>query len=225
MELGRAFRAAYVGGLKRLLRHGKLKLGGSVAGLEDAAAQKQLLDKLESTDWNVFIEGPPKGVSDARNVVKYLARYISGGPIANGRIIGIQNSGVTFWARPKRSNRKHRGMNRPEPYRISGVEFVRRLSLHILPRGFTRCRRYGGFHNHNRADYIARSQRLLATPALNETIPDVQETSRDNTSSTDSSSGPTCPNCEMATTLVSQRSRPSWREIFNRVSTGRAPPC
>ena len=219
------FRDAYLHGLKRLLRQGKLKLGGSVAWLQCGAARKRWLDELEATDWNVFIEGPPQGSSDPRNVVKYLARYISGGPIADRRIIKADSRGVTFWARPKTSSRKRRGMNRPQPYRLSGEEFVRRWCLHILPRGFTRCRRYGGFHNHHRAEYMARSRKLLKARSPTDTILDLIEDPSVDRELPESALSPTCHKCEMATTLVSQQVRPSWKDIFFTSSAGRAPPC
>ena len=219
------FRKAYLRGLNRLLRQGKLKLGGSVAWLQDGAARQRWLDNLKATDWNVFIEGPPHGSSDPRNVVKYLARYISGGPIADRRIIKVDERRVTFWARPKTSNRKRRGMNRPERYRLTGDEFVRRWCLHILPRGFTRCRRYGGFHNHHRAEYLTRCRRLIGAKSPMDTNLDRTEDPSVDHAPPDSPPSPTCPKCEMATTFVSQQSRPSWKDIFFSASAGRAPPC
>ena len=71
---------------ERLLRQGKLKLGGSVEFLKDVS-QRDNGSTLEQTDWNVFIQGPPEGKSDPAQVVKYLAGYLTGGPIADSRLI------------------------------------------------------------------------------------------------------------------------------------------
>ena len=59
IKLGREFRKHYVRGLKRLLRQGKLKLGGSVDFLKNTHQRHAWLEGLEATDWNVFIQGPP----------------------------------------------------------------------------------------------------------------------------------------------------------------------
>jgi putative transposase len=129
VELGRAFRKHCARGLKRLLHQGKLKIGGSVEFLNDLDQRDDWLDQLEAIDWNVFIEGPPNGKSDPANVVKYLAGYLTGGPISDQRIIRADDDEVRFWARPKKSmssSGRRRGMNKSEPYRLSGLQFMRR---------------------------------------------------------------------------------------------------
>jgi hypothetical protein len=60
-------------------------------------------------------------------VLKYLARYLTGGPISDRRLIEHQDGKITFWAR---SHDKRAG-NPSKPYTLSGVEFTRRWSLHI----------------------------------------------------------------------------------------------
>ena len=82
----------------------------------------------------MFIEGPPHGTSKPTHVLKYLARYMSGGPIADRRLISYRNGQVTFWARTKDK------ANKSEPFSLRGEEFVRRWSMHILPKGYTRSR-------------------------------------------------------------------------------------
>jgi hypothetical protein len=75
-------------------------------------------------------------------VLKYLARYINGGPISNSRIIRDENDRVSFLARSKN---KAEG-NRPAPLELSAKGFVRRWSMHILPKGYTKSRSFGGYH-------------------------------------------------------------------------------
>ena len=70
-ELGRAFRKYYLLGLRRLLRQGKLKIGGSVAFLNNPLHRNAFLEQLAAIDWNVFSQGPPHGKSDPQQVVKY----------------------------------------------------------------------------------------------------------------------------------------------------------
>ena len=85
-DLGREFRKQYVHGLRRLIRSGKLRTEAEWAFLLDPVKRAAWLDELEATAWNVFVEGPPHGQSQPEHVVKYLARYISGGPIADRRL-------------------------------------------------------------------------------------------------------------------------------------------
>lgn len=102
IELGRVFRKTFVSGLKRLIQQGELQLGGNVDFLNDKQQRQDWLDQLEATDWNVFIEGPPNGDSKPSQVLKYLARYLTGGPIADSRIIGADDNEVWFHARSKK---------------------------------------------------------------------------------------------------------------------------
>ncbi len=127
IELGRQFRKHYVRGLRRLIRQSKLRIGGKLESLNDPASREDWLNNLEQIDWNVFIQGPPNGNSDPANVVKYLAGYLTGGPIAEGRIIEAGDNKATFWARPKKSTSKSKGrssMNEPRPYRLTGRQFM-----------------------------------------------------------------------------------------------------
>ena len=64
-------------------------------------------------------------------MLKYLARYMTGGPISDRRIIRDENDRVTFWARSKD---KAAG-NPSRPFPLPGKEFVRRWSMHILAQG------------------------------------------------------------------------------------------
>ena len=214
VELGSQFRKHYVRGLRRLIRQGKLKIGGSVEFLNAPAEREEWLGKLEQTDWNVFIQGPPSGKSDPANVVKYLAGYLTGGPIADGRIIKADDDEVTFWARPKKSTSQSKGrrnMNEPRPYRLTGRQFMQRWSLHLLPKGFTRSRCYGGYHGSKREGYLQRCRAFLSRQE--ESLPEVA--SLGVPEEKEEPEHP-CPKCESPMTLVASSRRPSWRQILER---------
>lgn len=200
-SLGREFRKQFIAGLRRLLSQGKLQLKGNVAWLQDATQREAWLHELQSTDWNVFIEGPPHGKSKPTHVIKYLARYMSGGPLADSRLISNRDGKVTFWARSKDK------ANKSEPFTLRGEEFVRRWSMHILPKGYTRSRSYGGFHCRKRAVYLALCRELRnvqeepATPAADPT-------------ERPEPSLPKCERCQIEMSCVASSPRPSWREVF-----------
>ena len=120
---------------------GKLRLEKEFAYLREESEREAWLEEMAATDWNVFVEGPPHGESRPKHVLKYLARYMSGGPIANSRLISDEDGTITFWARSK--DKSHG--NPREPFYLSGPQFARRWSMHILPKGYTRARSYGGF--------------------------------------------------------------------------------
>jgi hypothetical protein len=204
-ELGRNFRKHYIDGLRRLMRHGKLRLENEWSEFQDPTAWEAWLEELTATDWNVFVEGPPHGKSRPTDVLKYLARYIAGGPISDRRIISDDGGVVRFWARSKDKT----GGKPSEPFPLKGTEFVRRWTMHILPKGYTRSRSYGGYHGTKRAAYLDRCRQLLriATHAA---------ASTDDCLDDGEPSEPICPRCEIAMLCIHQQSRPSWKHIFQR---------
>ena len=153
--LGRLFRNKFVRALERLHRKGELQLEAD-SPLQDFAAFKRWCGELAEA-WNVYIEAPPPNARP-EHALKYLARYMSGGPISDGRLISHEEGRVTFWARDKSKQQRSR------PYELSGCEFTRRWSLHILPKGFTRSRCYGGFSSQHRVSYLAQCLDLLPPP-------------------------------------------------------------
>ena len=106
-----------------------------------------------------MIESPPSESSRGEDVLKYLARYLTGGPISDRRILSADEQEVTLLAR---EGKTAGGDRRQVPITLSSVEFVRRWSLHILPKGYTKTRRYGGWSNRRRDDYLEHWGRLLA---------------------------------------------------------------
>jgi len=198
VQLGHAFRDAFVEGVKRLVRRGRLRLDGDWSRLRDLNFLEDWLSPVTNSDWNVFIEGPPRGKSDPRRVLKYLARYMTGGPISDRRMIRDEENRVTFWARSKDQD------NRSRPFTVHGREFVRRWSMHVLPKGFTKSRRYGGYHGAKRGDYLERCRRLFAPS---------KESAKTVDASTPSKL-PKCPRCEIAMECLVSQPRRSWREVF-----------
>ena len=200
--LGRAFREKFADGFRSLAEAGKLRLEGEWAWLREPRARGAWLAELTQSDWNVFIEGPPHGKSDPAQVLKYLARYMTGGPISDGRIIRDENDYVTFWAR---SQDKAAG-NPSRPFELRGKEFVRRWAMHILPKGYTRSRSFGGYHGSKRQDYLDRCRELLgmATPPSPPSPERIEV------------SAPHCPRCEIEMHCIGQQRRPSWRDVFER---------
>ena len=200
--LGRRFRKKFADGFRRLVCGGKLRLEGDWAKLLEPKELEAWLAKVTESDWNVFIEGPPNGRSNPDQVLKYLARYVAGGPISDSRILSDENDHVTFWARSKN---KAEG-NRSRPFELSGKEFVRRWSMHVLPKGYTRSRCFGGYHGGKRKDYLNRCRELLTIPDPPPIEPPEEM----------EASAPTCPRCDIEMCCIEKQRRPSWKEVFDR---------
>jgi hypothetical protein len=131
---------------------------------------------------------------------------MTGGPISDSRIIAYDGQDVYFWARRRDKQ------NQSRPYRLSGRQFIERWSQHILPKGFTKSRCYGGFHNTKRAAYLEQCRQLL--PAVSDQPPAAQVP-------TTPGEAPTviakrnCPRCESEMIRLGETVRESWGKILD----------
>lgn len=162
-ELRCSYRDHFLRGLQRLFSTGKLKLTGEFASLQQPSGWRLLIDELQSGDWVSHIQPPPTTDGSVENVLKYLARYLSGGPISDSRIESTSNKDVTFMAR---EGTQSGGTAKQVPVTMSTVEFTRRWALHILPKGYTKTRRFGGWSNTRCAEYHQQCARALADTDL-----------------------------------------------------------
>jgi hypothetical protein len=90
-------------------------------------------------------------------VLDYLARYVFRIAITNARIVSLDDAGVTFAYRDRKT-----GCRRT--CRLSGDEFMRRFLQHVLPRGFHKVRYFGLWHPAHRED-AARVRQMLQLQA------------------------------------------------------------
>jgi hypothetical protein len=80
-----------------------------------------------------------KGVGNGEKALVYLGRYLYRGVIQEKDILRCENGLVTYrWKNSK--------TNKPEQRTVSGVEFLRLVLQHVLPKGFRRSRNYGFLH-------------------------------------------------------------------------------
>jgi len=95
---------------------------------------QSILDDLWSKPWVVYCE-PPLG--NSQQIVKYLGQYSHRVAINNNRIKHLDASSVTFSYKDYKDNANKKLTT------LSGVEFLRRFCLHILPYRFVKIRYYG----------------------------------------------------------------------------------
>jgi hypothetical protein len=94
-------------------------------------------------------------VAGPESVLEYLGRYTHRVAISNGRILRMDERTVTF------RYKDYRDGDRLKEMTLDGVEFVRRLSLHILPAGFTKIRHSGILGNNRRATCVPLAREAL----------------------------------------------------------------
>lgn len=116
--LSPVFRARFVAALRKTL-----------TGLD-----RDFYDALFKTPWVVYAKDAFGG---PQQVIEYLGRYTHKIAISNHRLLDITDKAVTFHYKDYRDASKKKIMT------LDAQEFIRRFSLHILPKGFMRIRHYG----------------------------------------------------------------------------------
>jgi hypothetical protein len=128
-------------------------------------------------------------------VVDYLARYAFRIAITNARIVAMDDTHVTF-------QYKVRDTGERETCRLTGIEFLRRFLMHVLPKGFHKLRYYGLWH-HTKRDLQQRARLLLSVLVrARSTEPDLiaevtAEANRavDDPDASEEGFSPSCPHC------------------------------
>ncbi len=115
--MGKVFRARFVENLRK-----------------EFTLPRSFYDKLFAKDWVVYAKRP---FSSPQYVLEYLGRYTHKIAISNHRIRSLANGRVGFSAKDYRKGGAKYSLG------LSDAEFIRRFSLHILPKGFVRIRHYG----------------------------------------------------------------------------------
>ena len=127
------FRGKLCAFLKTAIAAGDLVVPPSMT----AAKCQSLLNRLGRVRWNVRVqERYPHGVS----VAGYLARYMSGGPISDKRLVSISNDAVTFRYKDHRDGTQ-------QLMKLAPHDFLSRWMEHVPPRGLRMIRRSGLYAN------------------------------------------------------------------------------
>lgn len=126
-QLSDTFKGKFLGSLKRTLRK-QQKLAGFDFYIQQAWKKS----------WVVHCE---PSMAKAEHVIRYLGQYTHRVAISNDRILEMSDTHVTFIAKD------YRDKAQKNPVRLTGVEFIHRFCLHILPKRFVKIRHYG-IYNH-----------------------------------------------------------------------------
>jgi hypothetical protein len=150
--LSRLFRAKFIAYLKRAWGSGKLGFHGKLQDLAQRPNFNLWLKRITQHEWVVYAKPPFGG---PQQVLKYLARYTHRVAISNRRLLALQDDHVSFrW-----KDYTHAGQ--PASMTLQATEFIRRILLHVLPRGFVKIRHFGFLANRGRSDNIQLCRKLL----------------------------------------------------------------
>lgn len=147
--LAALFRGKFMAGLRALAPQLRFPDGCTLESLEP----------LYKKSWRIYLKRPFGG---PEQILRYLANYTHRVAIANSRIRSIdQATGtVQFTYRDYADGASVKALELP------GVEFIRRLSLHLLPRGFSKIRHYGLLANNRKSQAIAKARLALHSMAM-----------------------------------------------------------
>ncbi len=149
-QLSSAFKGKFLDSLKRTLRK-----------QDELPLFNSQIQQAYQTKWVVHCE---PSLASAEHVIKYLGQYAHRVAITNQRILDIADGKVTFVAKD------YRDRAIKKPVIMNGVEFLRRFTLHILPRRFVKIRRFG-IYNHT----VKRNLKLQFVPQQKPDIDSVIE--------------------------------------------------
>jgi hypothetical protein len=139
----KALRKMYRG---KLLDFITQKIKNGLIRLPQTCNWNKLKPVLYNKTWNVYAKSV---MTSPMHVIDYLGRYTHKVAISNHRIIEAGHDYVRFKWRDYRDGEKMKEMSLPVD------EFVGRLALHILPKGFVKIRQYGIWSYRNKSQRIA----------------------------------------------------------------------
>ena len=112
-----------------------------IAGLQQLISDKKIAPQcptlfkiLRSKKWVVYAK---QKFGSPEIVIEYLGRYTHKVAISNHRIKDVTDNSVTF------NYKDYADKSKQKLLTLSGTEFIRRFTLHILPKGFLKIRHYG----------------------------------------------------------------------------------
>ena len=123
-QLSNTFKGKFLDSMER-----KLKNEGMLEKFDDH------IQKAYDTNWVVYSED---SLAKADHVIRYLGQYTTHRvAITNQRILNITKTHVTFIAKD------YRDRAQKKPVTLEGTAFLKRFSMHIMPKRFVRIRRFG----------------------------------------------------------------------------------
>ncbi len=168
---------------------------------------RKIPDYVWKKEWCSYADAKAAGKGrDA--VLNYLARYVFRIAISRSRIIRMDETHVTF-----RYKDNSTGLWKME--QITGIEFIRRFLLHVLPKGFHKVRYFGLWApgNKTRLKTLAIELSLMEKNKVNlPTIADIAENALEKSELENHGYKPKCPLCGSINLIHLEHRRRHWRQ-------------
>lgn len=149
--LSKKFRGKFLHHLKQYYNENKLEFYGQLKELHNPEVFQSLLNSCYKKSWYIYSKRP---FSSPEAVIEYLGRYTHKVAISNNRIVGIDKNSVTIKYKNYGENSKEKLMT------MTGIEFIRRFLMHVLPKGFVKLRHYGILSNRNKKTKLELCRKL-----------------------------------------------------------------
>lgn len=127
---------------------------GSLKIPKDAIEPELLFDNLQDIAWVVNSQAPDSDKHNPQHVVRYLSRYVAKSAIGDNRIGKVDNGKVHI----RYFDRKNK---QSKTEIITEFQFMKRMIMHILPKGFKKVRFFGFMANRYRANSLALCRMFL----------------------------------------------------------------
>lgn len=150
-KLSADFREKLLFCLSKELKKGSLNIPDDIDDAEN------LFEKLNSIPWVVNSQAPGKERKNPGHMVRYLSRYVAKSAVNESRIRKVENGNVhlSYYDRKNRQGKTEI---------ITEIQFIKRMMLHILPKGFKKVRFFGFMTNRYRSANLALCRMLLGEP-------------------------------------------------------------
>lgn len=135
-----------------MYKSGKLRFHDICQKHEEYGEFQSLMDVCYAKEWVPYCK---KTFKNAYSVIEYIGRYTHRIAISNNRIQSIDKETVTYLVQDYRNQGKWKRET------VSGVEFIRRFLMHVLPKGFVRLRHYGLLCNRYKKDNLTKCRNQI----------------------------------------------------------------
>lgn len=149
--LAKKFRGKYLYYLKEYYQEKRLNFYGDAKQYQNPKVFQELLDSCYGVDWYSYSKKPFAG---PLAVVNYLGRYTHRIAISNKRIISLNRNTVNI------AVKDYKDASKKKTVTLTGIEFIRRFLMHILPKGFVKIRHYGILANRSKKTKLALCRKL-----------------------------------------------------------------
>ena len=138
--IANSFRYRFMEELDSFFNKNKIEFYSKTDYLKDDYSYQKFSTLIKNKKWNVNIKETLHG---AENVIEYLGNYTHRIAISNSRIVSVTENTVTFKYKDYRTKENLEMTLHP-------LEFLRRFTMHILPKGFIKIRNYGILSNRSK---------------------------------------------------------------------------